>query len=204
MSWGGMQMPGGTKWTCACLRHFDVNDAELGLSQLGAFLRRYPDYLASMYPRRFEELVGDVYKSLGYGVRLTKQTRDGGYDLVIIEKSSGEMRLIECKRYKKGRKVGVGIVRTLHGVQLRMGIKQAKIITTSEFTKPAMVETQAVASRSGYAVDLVDAEELTRLLGVYDPLAGPLSAMKVGANAPTRNRFGSWMGSWVPWWRAVP
>jgi hypothetical protein len=59
-------------------------------------------------------------------------------------------------------------VRELLGVQLIEGIRDARIVTTSEFTDPAK-KAAAAARTSGCAfnLELVDADRLLTLLRVY-------------------------------------
>ena len=68
-----------------------------------------------------------------------QQTRDGGFDLRIIENRSGEVYLVECKKYSNNNPIGIAVVRQMLGVQLLIGIHRAKIVTTSRFSKNAVV-----------------------------------------------------------------
>jgi hypothetical protein len=157
------------------LKRLDLNSAELGLSEVGTHLKRKYDDVHHLLPRRFEELVADVYRHLGFDARLTKQTRDGGYDIVLLEHSSGRQIIVECKRYSPENTVGVGVVDRVLGVQLRKGIREAKIVTTSRFTLNAVTASQEVAY---YSLDLVDGEDLLRNLDVYDAKLPPLSLVE--------------------------
>ena len=47
------------------------------------------------------------------------------------------MLIIECKRYAAGNKVGVGIVRALHGVQQAEHYGKAVLVTSSSFSSDA-------------------------------------------------------------------
>jgi len=107
------------------LKSLNASDGELALKELGVHLRRQFSDARLITPRRFEELVGDVYRNLGFSVRITAQTHDGGFDLVLVERSTGEQTLVECKRYTNGAMVGVDLVRQLIGVQLLQDIPRA-------------------------------------------------------------------------------
>jgi len=98
------------------LRNFSINDPKLALRELGSHLRRQFSDIYSVKPRRFEELVADVFRQLGYHCRLTQLTRDGGVDIILLEKNTNNQIVVECKRYAKHRKVDVGIVRQFLGV----------------------------------------------------------------------------------------
>jgi HJR/Mrr/RecB family endonuclease len=161
------------------LAKLDINDSRLGLDELGTHLsRRFSDAFA-LSPRRFEELVADIYRNLGYHSRLTQQTRDGGYDIVLLERATNRQVIVECKRYKEGRRVGVAAVREVLGVQLDLGVPHAKIVTTSEFTQPAIKMSEKLKQRQcGYELDLVDAARLVETLRVYNSKLPPLHADK--------------------------
>jgi hypothetical protein len=153
----------------AGLRWFDFDDARLGLAEVGSHLSRHFHDIYLLAPRRFEELVADVYKHLGYQVRLTQQTRDGGYDIMLLEGIRKKQIIVECKRYAPERRITVGIVRQLLGVQLERGVPRGKIVATTDFTEPARATASKVnEGRSGYKLELVNADRLLKLLGVYN------------------------------------
>lgn len=159
----------------AALQRLEINSSDLALEELGTHIRRRFGDIYHLTPRRFEELVADIYSNLGYLPRLTQHTRDGGYDIYMLEKSSKEQTIVKCKRYGKDRRLRVGTVRQVLGIQLETGIRQAKIVTTTSFTKPARDTANKVsASPSGYQLELIDAHELLTALGVYNAKLPPL------------------------------
>src|SRR5829696_3437346 len=96
------------------LRAFDVNAPEVGLNELGGWLKRNLSDVYSLSARRFEELTADVFSSHGYRVALTQSTRDGGADILLLKHDSDMLTaIVECKRYARRRRVGVSLVRTL-------------------------------------------------------------------------------------------
>lgn len=97
------------------------------------------DELLSLSPREFEALVADLWRRFGYTVELTKRTRDGGRDVIAVRREEVDMRiLIECKRFRRSRKVGVDLVRTLYGVKADENATKAVLATTSTFSGEAM------------------------------------------------------------------
>lgn len=95
--------------------------------------------IKNMSPREFEECVADFYREQGFEVFLTKQTRDGGYDIVCTKNIPSKIViLVECKHYNSDNKVDVSIVRELFGVKVSNKANQAVLITTSSFTKDAI------------------------------------------------------------------
>jgi HJR/Mrr/RecB family endonuclease len=150
------------------LLRLSVNDSRLHLDELGSHLRRrYSDVYALDW-HVFERLVADVYRNSGYYARLTKKTRDGGFDVVLLEKGGQEKTLVEVKRYAKTRKVGIDVVDRVLGVQLRSGVPRAKIVTSSTFSSGAVGAAAEAARTSSYQLELVDADGLLKALEVYN------------------------------------
>ena len=157
----------------ARLKELELSSSEIGLDELGTHLRRNIRDIYGLAPRRFEELVEDVFINLGYGTRLSRQTRDGGFD-ILLEDCAGGQILVECKRYARHRKIRVSAVRELLGVQLRKGVRFGKLIATTVFTEPAREEAVEVREgESGFQLDLVDIEEFAHHLDIYNSCLPP-------------------------------
>ncbi|MDB2705214.1 restriction endonuclease, partial [Pseudomonadota bacterium] len=118
-----------------------------------------------------------IFKSLGWETRVTKQSRDGGVDIYLLQKSNNEQAIVECKRYRN--KVSIGAVDRLLGVQLAKGAQKAYLVTSSEFTKPALDRVKSPhIERSGFEIELCDVEYITRALGVFNEDLPSLSIAK--------------------------
>lgn len=129
------------------------------------YLAREPQSIYKLPPRRFEELVAKILEDQGCEVTLTKQTRDGGYD-ILGRTSAGPVPLIflaECKRYAEDRPVGVEVVRNLYGVTEMQRANFGMIITSSSFTKYAREEKLRIGPR----LDLREFTDLTAWLQKY-------------------------------------
>ncbi|WP_165499837.1 restriction endonuclease [Pedobacter frigidisoli] len=121
------------------------NNAELQISlnevndELIAYLVQHPEFIRSLNPRKFEELIAEIFRNKGYEVTLTPQTRDGGKDIIAVYNSpfGHQMFIVECKKYKEDHKVGVELVRGLYGVKSAERYTQAILVTTSSFTEDA-------------------------------------------------------------------
>ncbi|MBF0171765.1 MAG: restriction endonuclease [Nitrospinae bacterium] len=156
------------------LKDFDINSSELELDELGTHIKRNFNDVYRLTSRKFEELVGDIFKCSGYEVRLTQESHDGGFDLVLLDKNGAQI-LVECKRYKASHKVSVETVRNLLGVQLIEGVKKAKLITSSCFTGDAITASNRVSARNKtFEIDLIDASKLLMELDVYNKNLPPL------------------------------
>lgn len=135
-------------------------------------LRRQPDELYNLPSRRFEELVADLLGNMGWRVELTPATRDGGKDiLAFLQTDLGEILcLVEAKRHGRGRKVGVGLVRTLYGTLCDYQANSAMLITTSSFTRDAREFQQ----RHRYQLSLKDYSDLIGWLQRYPSFIKPV------------------------------
>jgi hypothetical protein len=133
--------------------------------ELIRYLARNPKSLYVLEPRRFEELIAELFRDLGYEVLLTPRTRDGGVDLRAVRKDSigTLLYLVECKRYGPSRPVGVDLVRGLYGVAKAEGASCGILATTSRFTKDA----QEFARRFQYQLSLRDHTNIVAWLEQY-------------------------------------
>jgi HJR/Mrr/RecB family endonuclease len=124
------------------------------------YLAMHPEEMRSLEPRKFEELVAELFRKKGYQVHLTKHTRDGGYDVHAVRKDElgSVLIIIECKRYSENQKVGVGIVRGLYGVVEAQTATKGLIATTSYFTKDAKAFHESV----NFRLDLKDYDDIHR------------------------------------------
>lgn len=138
--------------------------------QINEDLMRYiaqePMSMHELSPREFEKIIAELFKKLGYEVELTKQTRDGGVDIYIAEKTDiGKfLFLLECKHYAPNRPVGIEVIRNMYGV---LGMNKRKptggiIATTSHFAKG--VREEIVELNLEHRISLHDFEYISELL----------------------------------------
>ncbi len=129
------------------------------------YLKKNPQKLYELSPRKFEELVASILKDLGFEVELTQATRDGGRDIIAHVRNavSSYLTYIECKRYAADNKVGVGIVREVIGVHHIHKPTKSIIVTTSFFSKEAIKEAELMESQ----LDLRDFNDIKTWLQRY-------------------------------------
>lgn len=167
---GGMGLAGEEIFyaTLALLKSFRVDDPNVGIAEIARYLSRRVSDVFVLPPRRFEELVAQVYRDLGYTAILTQTTCDGGYDVILLDQDSSQgddAIIVECKRYAQDRTVSVGLVRQLLGVQLVEGRKRAKLVATTKFSRAAAESAKRLSSgSSGYELELVDLRTFADLL----------------------------------------
>jgi restriction system protein len=133
-----------------------------------------PHRMYSLESRQFEELVAEMLTVLGYEVKLTPPSNDGGFDMYAARKDElGEfLFLVECKRYAASRRVGVDIVRALHGVVQQRQATAGVVVTTARFTKGAQDFQQSVRRQ----LSLRDYIHLQQWLGQTRSSVVPLPA----------------------------
>ena len=121
--------------------------------------------MKDVHPRRFEELVAELFRRMGYEVVLTPTARDGGRDVHAFQKGGVGtlLTLVECKRFRPDRKVGVGVVRALFGVVEAERASHGIIATTSSFTRDAKLFQQNLQ----YRLSLRDFTDLAKWCKQY-------------------------------------
>ncbi len=119
--------------------------------------------LLRLSPQEFEATVGRLYEKLGYGVRTTGASRDGGVDIVASGAFAGggsQKLAIQCKRYDPERKVGSPEVRELLGVLARdRSFTKGVLVTTSDFSQ----DSRSFAFDQGN-LELIDGVRLVQLV----------------------------------------
>lgn len=121
-----------------------------------------PSLMHRLNPRQFEELMAELYAREGFEVELTPPTRDGGVDLYLVRYTSfGRLlTIVEAKRHRADRTVGVGIVRQLYGV-LEEKRANAGVVATTSFFSPAAKSFQ---KKIGLRLALQDYSDLREML----------------------------------------
>jgi|LGOV01.1.fsa_nt_gb hypothetical protein len=133
--------------------------------ELIRYLSKHPKLLFKLDPRKFEELVSEIFKDMGFETIVTPRTRDGGNDIRAVKKDGlgTFLYLIECKRYAPHRPVGVEVIRSLYGVSMAEQATYGIVATTSHFSKDA----KEFAKKVQYQLSLRDYSDLQRWLLNY-------------------------------------
>lgn len=96
--------------------------------------------LDELSPLDFEALVAFLLDSLGYEARTWQEVGDHGIDIVVRGRDPLGMEsigLVECKKYRSDRPVGVEVLRALYAVSEYRRANWAAVITSSRFTRAA-------------------------------------------------------------------
>ncbi len=114
--------------------------------------------------REFEVILGSVFKeTLDCEVELTKQTRDGGADLIGFDSERGKF-FVEAKRYARSRKIGVSIVRELVGAMVDGNVHRGLLVTTSSFSRDAVAMKDRLNARGMLEIGFADFEDVAQWL----------------------------------------
>lgn len=121
-------------------------------------IARDPREMRSLSPRKFEELIANLLREMGWDITLTPQTRDGGRDILAYFPTplGWYLTLVEAKRYRADRPVGVDIVREVYGTLCDEQANSAMVVTTSRFTPDAKMFEE----RHQFQIDLKDYEDV--------------------------------------------
>ena len=158
------------------LKSFEISSDRIALAELGTHLKKNFSDIYSISPYKFENLVADIFKNLGYSVEMTKKSHDGGVDIYILAGGEKKIGIIECKRYKPERKVDITLVSKLLGTQLALDMKKAYLVTTSYYTAPAIKRSKSEAIvRHGFELSLLDASDILNYLKLYNEQLPPLN-----------------------------
>jgi restriction system protein len=128
-------------------------------------LKKHPKDIFKLSPRKYEELIAELLDDMGYEVTLTKATRDGGKDILASMKTEcGDfLCLVEAKRYRQDRKIGVSLVRTLYGTLCDFKATSGMVVTTSSYSPDA----QAFQQNHQYQLSLRDYTDVARWIQQY-------------------------------------
>ena len=111
----------------------------------------------------------ELFGGFGYEVELTKQTRDGGRDVIAVKRAEVQVKyLIECKRPDPGGYVGVRPVRELLGVRQDEGATKAILATTAYFSKDAKL----LFERHPWVLEPKEFDDLKEWIKLYMKLKG--------------------------------
>lgn len=134
-----------------------VNDA------LIKHLARHPALLYQLRPRQLEELMAELYAREGFEVELTQPTHDGGVDLYLVRHTPfGKLlTVVDTKRNRSDRVVGVGVVRQMLGVVEAKRASAGVVATTSFFSPEAHRLQQTIPFRLGLQ-DYFDLQTMLR------------------------------------------
>lgn len=110
-------------------------------------------------PEMFEAFCAKLLQDMGADIKVTRQTNDGGYDLVFFD--GANVVAAECKCFAPDRKVTRPMLQKLAGANAEAGADRMVFLTTGLFTRQARIYGEREGMR------LIDGMELSRLVRQY-------------------------------------
>ena len=114
--------------------------------------------------KKFEDLMRHLLEEYGWDIIPMGYTKDDGIDLIAIKNIDPKIEftmMVQCKRYRKHRKVGVSVVKDVWATKWEKGFHHAMIATTSRFTKGAVNKAES------WKFDLRDHDSIVELCKEY-------------------------------------
>lgn len=120
--------------------------------------------MQKMNPYRFESVIADLLKAMGYGESFTtKKSNDGGVDAIVDEDALGLSKIYaQAKRYADNNKVQKKAIRDFLGSLAERKTAKGIFITTSDYSDDA----KSLAEE--HSVRLISGDELTNLMIQYN------------------------------------
>jgi len=144
------------EWSVSgALKNLSLADISTPLDEIQQYLVARYDDRHIVHPRKYEEVVGSVFRSLGYDSHVTAYSGDGGIDVIVMNHSGGEQIGVQVKRQRG--KIQAGQIRELAGALVLNDLTKGIFVTTTDYTRGA----EATARKSGernLPIELWDAE----------------------------------------------
>lgn len=104
---------------------------------------KFTKSILKMNPRQFEIFIAELFKSNGYKTKLTKESNDGGKDVVAYKDK--DKIYIECKRWSIDNPCGRVLLQKLIGASVGDNANKAIFITTSKYNDNAIEYAKKVS-----------------------------------------------------------
>ena len=110
--------------------------------------------------RAFEELVAKLFANIHKDaeVELTPGSKDKGVDIYLRYPKTGDVEIVQCKRYRAGVKVSSPDMQKFAGAMLKSKAKKGSFVTTSDFNGFAK------DFADGLSIDLITGRKVTKML----------------------------------------
>ncbi len=110
-------------------------------------------------PTDFEVYCKELFEKMAYNAETTPKSNDGGYDIVL--RKDGRIGIVECKCYSQEHSIGRPMIQKLVGANQEIKANEMFFITTSKFSKEAVVYAYEIG------VELIDGKKLIELINKY-------------------------------------
>ncbi len=90
-------------------------------------------FLLQLDPQRFQEFMWLIFRKLGWDIKETPFSQDGGSDGLLIKGTTS--MVLQCKRHRKD--IGEPTIRDLYGTHTHLKATGAILVTTGRISAPA-------------------------------------------------------------------
>lgn len=119
----------------------------------------------SMTWQQFEDAIAQLFRNLGYQVRQTPRSGDGGKDAILVK--DGIKYVVECKRYGEAKCIGRPDLQKFFAAMHHEGAVEAIYVNTGRFSP------QAIEYAKTWAVTLYDRDTFPSLVTKAYPVPEP-------------------------------
>jgi hypothetical protein len=138
-----------------------IDEYERVKSEYNAYLLKVQeDFWKNLNGYEFEDEVGELYKKMGYIVKVTPKSGDGGIDLIL--RKDNQKIGVQCKHHSKP--VGPNDVRAFIGVLLTQNYDSGIFISLNGFT--ATVNCEVIKSRNMVHIELISLPEILKMVEI--------------------------------------
>jgi len=178
-------------YDCGILKTFSAPESTSPIEVLQTHLLTHYSERFTVNPKEMEDVVGRVFSDFGYSTIVTSYGNDNGVDVYCVPlHKADDIVAVQVKRYKN--KIQAYAIREFLGAMVINGATRGVHVTTSDYTRGAR-RTAEEASRKGFPITLMNADDLLHALGISkgqrffrvdDPNA-PFADIVRGKRAPT-------------------
>lgn len=140
------------------LKNLDLSDISIPTNELRQYLLAKYDSRFYLNPKKFEDIVANIFSDFGYYSRVLSFSGDKGIDVVVFDGAANDIVGIQVKRYKYKRKIEAEQIRAFAGAMVLQNITRGIYITTSSFRRGAR-QTANVFQQKGIYIELLDGKE---------------------------------------------
>lgn len=149
---------------CGALKELDLADVSIPTDELRRYLlAKYGDRF-DIHPRKYEEIVGSVFKDFGFRVRVTSFSGDEGIDVIVFDGTGGTIAGIQVKRQRG--KITAEQIRSFLGALVLKGLTNGIYVTTSSYQRGAAIAAAEARFRARVAISLMDAQRFYDALNI--------------------------------------
>lgn len=138
------------------LKVLDVTDVSAPVDEVRSHLVLKPEDFARIDPKLLEDVVGSIFRSFGYHVRVTSYRADGGID-AYLDGSDDTLVGVQVKRVSRA--VEIEQINALTGALFVNDCSAGVFVTTSRF-RSGVYKVAGKARARGLPIELFDSARL--------------------------------------------